>query len=84
MCNDVSLQHDWSLIPERYRTKKVQRIEVKGQRGRGRPELRWADVLKKDLKDLELKPEEAMDRAALRWGTHYADPKDLEQTQRQS
>ena len=64
-------------------TRKVQRIEVKGQRGGGRPELRWADVLKKDLKDLDLKPETAMNGEHWRSKTHYGDPKELGQTQRQ-
>ena len=62
--------------------KAVQGIKVQGQRKNGRPEMRWRDVINKDLKELNLRPEDALDRKLWRERTHTADPKDLGQTQR--
>ncbi len=61
-------------------TRKVQDLKVNATRRRGRPELRWTGVIKKDLKDLDLKPADAADRKLWRSRTHFADPKDWGQT----
>ena len=37
-------------------------MKVIGKRSRGRQKIRWSDCLSKDLKERELKEEDAMDR----------------------
>ena len=51
-------------------------MEVDGHRKRGRPKLRWGDVIRKHLKEDEVKTEEAQYRRTLILKTRCADPKD--------
>ena len=43
-------------------------LEVAGSRGRGRPRMAWRARLDGDMKDIELRPEMAMDREKWRCG----------------
>ena len=38
------------------------KMEVGGHRKIGRPKLRWSDVIRKDMKEKQVKIEEAQDR----------------------
>ena len=51
-------------------------MEVKeGKRSRGRPKLRWEDVINKDMKEIKTTKEKALDRKNWRKRIHVADPK---------
>ena len=51
-------------------------MEVKeGKRSRGRPKLRWEDVINKDMKEIKTTKEKALDRKYWRRRIHVADPK---------
>lgn len=43
-------------------------LDVEGKRPRGRPKQRWSDTIAKDLKELAMKPTDALDR--LKWRKH--------------
>ena len=58
-------------------TKAVQKIKVKG-----RPKLRWLDVLKQDMKKVQAKAEDVLDRDLWKNKTRHADAKDFGQTRR--
>ena len=47
---------------EEYVGQKVMRMEVQGQRRRGRQRKRWWELVKEDLKEKELDVESAQDR----------------------
>ena len=47
---------------------------VQGRRRRRRPRKRWIDCIRKDLKDLRLDPEDALDRSFWRARIRAADP----------
>ena len=66
---------------ESHITRRVHRINVEGKRNRGRPELRWMDIVNQDMKLLKVEPMDAQDRERGRQKTSYADPKDMGQTQ---
>ena len=46
-------------------------MEVGGHRKIGRPKLRWSDVTRKDMKEKQVKIEEAQDRRRWRLKTLY-------------
>ena len=50
-------------------------MEVGGHRKIGRPKLRWSDVIRKDMKEIGVKIEEAQDRRTWRLKTLCTDPK---------
>ena len=53
--------------------RRIQAMEVDGCGVRGRPRMRWKDVVDKDLKDRGMKKDEAQDRAGWRskiWKNH--------------
>ena len=50
-----------------YVGKRVMLVEVPGKRRRGRPKRRWLDNIKKDMSEIELSGDEALDRIQ-RWG----------------
>ena len=45
------------------------KMEVGGHRKIGRPKLRWSDVIRKDMKEKQVKIEEAQDRRTWRLKT---------------
>ena len=51
------------------------KMEVGGHRKIGRPKLRWSDVIRKDMKEIGVKIEEAQDRRTWRLKTLCTDPK---------
>ena len=56
-------------------TKLVEHIEAPGKRRRGKPALRWHDNIKTDLKELDAKREDALDRRFWKSLTSMADPR---------
>ena len=53
---------------------RVQQLQVEGTRSRGRPRLRWLDVVKEDMAESGLKKEMAQDRSLWRNLSKRADP----------
>ena len=49
-------------------------MKVDGKRPRGRPKTRWFDVIRKDMKNLDISEVDALDRAKWRLKTRFADP----------
>ena len=60
---------------EQYAGKLADQIKPDGKRRRGRPQQRWDDNVKADLKFLGLTREDAQDRAKWRKLTRMADPR---------
>ena len=54
--------------------KRVQQLQVEGTRSRGRPRLRWLDVVKEDMAESGLKKKMAQDRSLWRNLSKRADP----------
>ena len=53
--------------------RRIQTMEVDGSGVRGRPRMRWKDVVDKDLKDRDMKKDEAQERIGWRrkiWKDH--------------
>lgn len=54
--------------------KTAMRLEIAGQRLRGRPKKRWMDRLMEDMRHVNVAPEDALDRAKWRRTCRQADP----------
>ena len=51
----------------------IRSLKVDGKGKRGRPQKRWADCVKEDLKQMDLKIEDAQDRKKWKSAIHLAD-----------
>ena len=49
-------------MEEDNQVKKIVKMEVAGKRPRGRPRARWMDRVQRDMQDLRIAPEDALDR----------------------
>ena len=59
---------------ESYVGKRVLNLEIEGRRRRGRPKGRWMDLVKTDMRELELEEDDALDRDLWRSAIHFSDP----------
>ena len=59
---------------EHYIGRRVLEMKVQGRRKRGRPNRRWLDKVKDDMKEKGLSGEEVYDRATWRRMSSYIDP----------
>ena len=59
---------------DEYVGRQAMEMEVKGQRGRGRPKMRWKDNITRDMKEAGLKEGDWKDRRQWRKCNHAADP----------
>ena len=57
-----------------YVGRQVLELEIDGRRKRGRPKRKWMDLVKADMRELELEEEDALDRNIWRCGIHYSIP----------
>jgi hypothetical protein len=57
-----------------YIGKRVERMEVRGRKGRGRPKKRWKDCVNEDLGEKNSSGHEVHNRAAWKRLTRNADP----------
>ena len=55
-------------------TKRIMKAEVYGKRSRGRPRKRWSDMIRNDMKMLNLKDEDILERDEWRRRIRVADP----------
>src|SRR3984885_572296 len=55
-------------------TKRIMKAEVYGKRSRGRPRKRWSDMIRNDMKMLNLKDEDILERDEKRRRIRVADP----------
>ena len=59
---------------EHYVGRRAMEMKVQGRRKRGRPERRWLDKVKDDIKEKGLSADEVYDRATWRRMSSYIDP----------
>ena len=59
---------------EDHPVREVMDMAVTGRRSVGRQRIRWRDVVRRDMEDLDLREDDAFDRVAWRRKTRAADP----------
>ena len=67
-CGHVRRKDDW------YIGRRVLRMELPGQRKQGRPKMRFMDVVKEDMAEVEVTEEDTVYRNNWRWKIRCGDP----------
>ena len=59
---------------DEYIGRRMLRMELPGKRKRGRPKMRFTDVVKEDMAEVEVTEKDTEDRSNWRWKIRCGDP----------